>query len=397
MKIYEIGTGYTPIPAQISAATEIVVEALSAALMDLGQDVTVVDIRTDSRPDTPFPILEVPIPRAFCGTDASLGLAHKAKRVIYSLSLGRVLRKILGQTRDPVIFHFHNQYNLFFFHLLTPPRLRNRCRIAYTNHSGIWRQDWDTIRPLIRRRYFQEAYSMRHADLVFLLNRETRNNVTRHLRVSTHRIRLIHNGVSTEVYRPLPKQEKEAAKAHFGLAGKQVFLQVGSVCDNKGQLRAIRELLPLLKSRPDVVYAYAGGIIEGDYQLAIQDYAQKMGIADQVRYLGMIAPGEALNRLYNTATATVLPSRYEAFGLVAVESLAAGIPVLLPADSPLDFGPGCVRYQPDALAATAETPLGEDITLLSSAARENALMHYRWEVIARCYINGFTDRMNPYA
>ena len=41
MKIYEIGTGYTPIPAQMGAATEIVVEELSTRLVKKGHQVDI--------------------------------------------------------------------------------------------------------------------------------------------------------------------------------------------------------------------------------------------------------------------------------------------------------------------------------------------------------------------
>ena len=40
MKVYEIGTGYTPIPANIGAATEIVVEELTKSMMKKGIDVS---------------------------------------------------------------------------------------------------------------------------------------------------------------------------------------------------------------------------------------------------------------------------------------------------------------------------------------------------------------------
>lgn len=393
MKIYEIATGYTPIPARISAATEIVVEALSDAFVQMGQAVTAVDIRTPNRQETRFPVLEVPVPRLFSGTDHSLGLAHKAKRVAYSLSLGRVLRRILRHTDKTVIFHFHNQYNLFFFLLTTPARLRKRCVMAYTTHSGIWRQDWNTLRSALRARYFQEALCMKRADPVFLLNEETKINAVNHLGVPQHRIRRVHNGVSTRKYRPLSDAEKAAAKAQFGLQNRTVILQVGSVCDNKGQLRSLQNLLPLLRSRPEVAFAYAGGITEEDYQRRIQAFAQENGIAHQVRYLGMVAPGEELNRLYNTAAATLLPSRYEAFGLVAVESLAAGVPVLLDRDSPLDFGEGCLFCRPGELSAAVDALLSSDSAPLGHAARRNALDHYSWERIAQDYLDGFQDRM----
>ena len=42
MKIYEIGTGYTPIPAQMGAATEIVVEELTRSLRNNGEDAEII-------------------------------------------------------------------------------------------------------------------------------------------------------------------------------------------------------------------------------------------------------------------------------------------------------------------------------------------------------------------
>ena len=97
MKIYEIGTGYTPIPAQISAATEIIVAELTAAFLKQNLPVEIVDIGSDHRAATTLPIIEVPVSRLFSGTDLHLGLMHKGKRVAYSVVLTGVLKKLLKQ------------------------------------------------------------------------------------------------------------------------------------------------------------------------------------------------------------------------------------------------------------------------------------------------------------
>ena len=55
MKIYEIGTGYTPIPAQIAAATESIVEELTKAFMKQNIDVEIIDICSSERKTTPLP------------------------------------------------------------------------------------------------------------------------------------------------------------------------------------------------------------------------------------------------------------------------------------------------------------------------------------------------------
>lgn len=392
MKLYEIGTGYTPIPAQMGAATEIVVEGLTRAFLKQNVPVEIVDIRAKNRSETDLPIRETWVPACFSGTDVKLGLMHKLKRVVYSVSLACTLRRILKESDEKIVLHFHNQYNLFFFLKLTPAKLRTKACIAYTNHSGVWRQGWKEIERTIQKRYFQESACMKHADILFLLNRETKENVVNHLGVSEDRIVLIGNGVDTDVYCPLDTD----TKAQFGLTGKNVFLQVGSVCENKGQLRSVQYLLPLLKENPDLVYAYAGGIVEPDYAERVRKFAGENGVQEQVRYLGMMVPGKILNELYNTALATILPSGFESFGLVAIESMAAGVPVLLDKKSPMDFGAGCLRYEEENFVETAALLFGEEAAALAADARRNACANYSWDAVAAEYAQEFKNRMKKH-
>ena len=127
MKIFEIGTGYTPIPATISAATEIIVEELTNAMLKQGAKVSVVDIKSDTRAKVDFNIIEVSVPKMFHGTDVKLGILHKLKRVVYSINLAFKLKKILKKENDRVILHFHNQYNMIFFLKLTSKKLIKKC------------------------------------------------------------------------------------------------------------------------------------------------------------------------------------------------------------------------------------------------------------------------------
>lgn len=380
MIVYEIGTGYTPIPAQIGAATEIVVEELARALRKQGIEVCILDVQAEARKETDLPIEEIPVPRWFREEDLTLGLRHKLKRVAYSVRLAVRLRRLLKEAEEIPILHFHNQYNLFFFLLLVPKHLRRRCFVAYTVHSGIWRLPWENICKTVHRRYFQEAFCIRKADMVFVLNEETAQTVTRYLNVPPERVRQTANGVNTDIYCPYPLENR-----------MPMILQVGSVCENKGQLRAVKLLLELLKKHPDLTFAYAGGIIEEDYQEKIRQFAAAQGIDEQVRHLGMIPPGRELAKLYGQATATILPSRYEAFGLVAVESLSSGTPVLVPEDSPLRFGTGCVLFDEERFIEKV-TYLLEDPGMLAEEARKNARENYGWDKIAMDYEAVFAER-----
>lgn len=389
MKIYEIGTGYTPIPAQTGAATEIVVEELAKAFLKMEIPVEIIDIETQNRAEHNLPIIGVKIPSFFDQSDVKLGIVHKVKRVIYSIALARKLKSILRKISSKVVLHFHNQYNLFFFIKLTSRKLRQKALIAYTNHSGIWRLPWAKIENTIRKRYFQEAVCMKQADIVFALNEETINNAVNHLGVSKERFVKINNGVNVDTYYPLETFKKLAAKELFGLQGRKVVLQVGSIYENKGQHRSLELLAPLMKQNFNLVYVYAGGIVSEEYHERFKQTVVQLGLEEQVFYLGIIEPGHKLNQLYNAADVTICASEYESFGLVIIEALSSGTPVLIDASKPFFFGKGCIQYTKESFAMCIKENVytEENLKTFSRFARENAVQNYSWEKIARDYLD----------
>lgn len=391
MKIYEIGTGYTPIPAQVAAATESIAEELTKAFLAMGQPVEIIDISAPDRAAHRLPITEVKVPSVFSRSDVSLGLVHKLKRVVYSVALARRLKKLLKRSEEKAVLHFHNQYNLFFFLKLVPKKLRKKAVTAYTNHNGVWNLPWSDAEGVLKKRYFQEIRSMKEADAVFVLNQRTKENIRAHLGVADGRIFEICNGVNVELYRPLPREEREAIKERYGLAGKRVILQVGSVNENKGQLRALKLLESLLREHEDLVFAYAGEIVSREYFDQVQACAQALGLADRVRYLGAVSPGEEMNALYNLSCATVCTSHYESFSLVTIESLAAGVPVIWCPASPLAFGEGVfVCGEAEFASCVSRSILSGDADASNGrAARETAVNRYAWEKVAEQYVLAF--------
>lgn len=344
MKIYEIGTGYTPIPAQMGAATEIVAEELTRSFRKNGETAEIIDIQAEHRAATDLPIIEVKVPGVFTKTDVSLGVMHKLKRVFYSIALAKKLKSMLKRTGETVILHFHNQYNLFFFLKLTPKKLRQKATIAYTVHSYIWGAEWDAIESTVHKKYFQEIYCVKNADLVFVLNDITIDHFVAKLGVEQERIHKIRNGVNVERYAPLAPEEIDALKRLHGLDGKKMIFQVGSVCERKNQLGSVKMLVRYLKEHNDVVYLYAGGIIDSEYQQAIQQLAEENGISDQVRYAGELAPGEQLNQYYNMADCSVFTSTLESFGLVIIEAISSGTPVIIGSNLMFELGGGYQMY-----------------------------------------------------
>ena len=387
MKIYEIGTGYTPVPAQVSAATESVVEELTKSYMEMGQSVEIIDISSSSRAENNLPITEVRVPSVFTGSDVSLGIMHKLKRVVYSVALAFKLGKILKNQKEQIVLHFHNQYNLFFFLKLVPEKIRSKALIAYTNHNGMWSLPWDKVKDTIHSRYFQEIAAMKGADCVCVLNNNTKDSIVENAGIDSCRVSVVRNGVNVDIYRPLSEDEVNKYRNLYNLSGKKVILQVGSVYENKGQARCVEMLAPVLRNHTDVVYAYAGGIVSQEYKDSVDRTAKDCGVSDKVIYLGSFAPGEEMNGIYNLADVTVFASEYEGFPLVCAESLSAGVPVVICSDLAVDFGKGSIKSDKENIEKDIVRIFSDndEYIKLCSEARKNATENYAWLNVAQEY------------
>lgn len=391
MKIYEIGTGYTPIPAKVAAATESVVEELTKAFMKKKIDVEVIDISANDRVPNSLPITEVKVPSIFTKSDISLGIIHKVKRVVYSVALALKLKKILKQTDQKTVLHFHNQYNIYFFLKLVKKELRDKAIIAYTNHNGFWSLPFEEAKSTLQSRYFQEIEGMKNVDLIFVLNPKMKNNIVENLGIDENKVIRISNGVNTDVYAPLSSEQIEKVKEKLNLKNKRIILQVGSVNENKGQGRAVKMIAPLLRENSDTVFAFAGDIVSQEYYQEVLRTAKEEKVENQVVYLGTFSPGEEMNGLYNIADTTIFVSRYEGFSLACIESISAGVPVVLCSDSLSSFGDGSILTERHDVADRIRQLLndGDLLKELKQAARKNAVENFTWSKTAQKYFDNF--------
>lgn len=381
MKIYEIGTGYTPIPAKMGAATEIVVEELTRSLLNIGENVEIIDIKAQQRLKTDLPIQEVSVPSTFTKTDVSLGIMHKLKRVVYSLSLAKKLKKIIKESEEKIVLHFHNQYNMFFFLKRIPKKLREKVTIAYTVHSYIWGTQWEQIKDTVEKRYFQEIFCVKNADLVFVLNDITTDHFVKHIGVDKNKIHKIINGVNTKTYSPKSDAEINEIKTKLNLTDKRVIFQVGSVCDRKNQFGTVQMLCDYLKEHKDVVFMYAGGIIDQEYQDKILAFAKANGIEHQIKYAGELSPGKELSQYYAMSDLSAFTSSLESFGLVVIEAISAGKTVIVADKLMFDLNSGFEIYNTkEEFVNIVDNILNGT---LSNNGRQEVIDKYDWDVVAK--------------
>jgi glycosyltransferase involved in cell wall biosynthesis len=128
-------------------------------------------------------------------------------------------------------------------------------------------------------------------------------------------------------YTPLPPpSEGEHAFARAAGINGPFVLFVGRLATNKGLLPLVEGFAALAKHDPRAELVIVGA--DDGLGPAVSDRAQQLGIAGRLHRLGFLEDERLLAAAFAEARVFVLPSQYEAFGLVLLEAMAAGTPVI---------------------------------------------------------------------
>ena len=139
------------------------------------------------------------------------------------------------------------------------------------------------------------------------------------------RVTVIANGVDTARFRP-NDEARASSRAELGLAADTPLLAVATRLEaEKGVQVALDALARLTPEFPDAHLLVAGA---GSYATDLQAQARRLGLAERVRFLGLV-PHAALPDVLAAADIALFPSLcHEAFPLSVVEALAVGLPVV---------------------------------------------------------------------
>ncbi len=135
----------------------------------------------------------------------------------------------------------------------------------------------------------------------------------------TGKITIIPNGVEPENILP----DKEKPLYHNGREKNLLFL--GRLVPEKG-VQVLIEALPAILQKAGPVRLFIAG--KGPYQPELVELAQSLGVADRVIFFGYVNDHDR-NELLDRSDVAVIPSLYEPFGIVALEAMAAGLPVVV--------------------------------------------------------------------
>lgn len=134
------------------------------------------------------------------------------------------------------------------------------------------------------------------------------------------KIAVIPNGINLEEF-DIP-HSKEECKTKLGLSGKNMVLFVGGLYPLKGPHVLLKAIPKIVKEHKDTIFVFAGS---GDIN-KYKKLSEEMGVQKYVRFTRYIS--EEKTFYYRASDIFVLPSLTESFGIVNLEAMACGVPIV---------------------------------------------------------------------
>jgi glycosyltransferase involved in cell wall biosynthesis len=169
------------------------------------------------------------------------------------------------------------------------------------------------------------TYACKHADKIVTVSESTKNDIVKIYGTDPGKIEVTYIAAGTKFEQQLPEGEKERIRKQYQLP-QQFFLYVGSIIERKNLLK-ICKAIAQLKGSVNIPLVVIGGA-DSAYAQEVTTYIQQQHLDEDVVLYPAFRRSEDLPGIYQMATALILPSIYEGFGLPVLEGLLSGTPVI---------------------------------------------------------------------
>ena len=311
MKILQGCVRYPPAPG----GAETVVKAYSEGLRDIGHDVEVVT--TDLYTETPF--VKKKMPPVVNGINVT---RHKAYTVSgeahYVLAPGMV-QSFLSKNAD--VIHTHS-YGYFQNHAgWIRERFQSTPWVITPHFHPSWSM-WGGSKRKTLREFYDTVIgkgTLEAADLITCVSKHERDMLVSEIGLKEDNIKIIYNGINWADWSSVPN--KEVFRKQYPTVSEKFVLFAGRLATNKGLSDLISAMQLIDKKSVDLVITGADMGLGKQLEKEASDKGvtmHRLGHIDDETYRSVLAAAEML----------VLPSEYEAFGIVLLEAAAAKTAVI---------------------------------------------------------------------
>ena len=311
MKILQGCVRYPPAPG----GAETVVKAYSEGLRDLGHNVEVVT--TDLYTETPF--VKKKMPSVVNGINVT---RHKAYTVSgeahYVLAPGMV-QSFLSKNAD--VIHTHS-YGYFQNHAgWIRERFQSTPWVITPHFHPSWSM-WGGSKRKTLREFYDTVIgkgTLEAADLITCVSKHEKDMLVSEIGLKEDNIKIIYNGINWADWSSVPN--KEVFRKQYPNVSEKFVLFAGRLATNKGLSDLVSAMQLIDKKSVDLVITGADMGLGKQLEKEASDKGVKMhrlGHIDDETYRSVLSAAEML----------VLPSEYEAFGIVLLEAAAAKTAVI---------------------------------------------------------------------
>jgi glycosyltransferase involved in cell wall biosynthesis len=255
--------------------------------------------------------------------------------------------------------------------------------------AAVWANPNDLAILLTAKHYAgYERAAVRGSSVCVANSEATKNDFeSRYSPPSDWDCEVVHWGVDTSMFVPLHRDDEDSVATHKGIrsryGGSRLLLAVGRLAARKGYGLLLRAFANIHSSDSQIRLVIVG---RGHLRSRLQRQARDLGVADAVTIeSGM--PFEELAALFRSADLVVYPSYYEGQGLIPLEAMASGTPVVTVDHGPLpemvdeSVGRLFVMGDPDSMAGAimAELADPERLQEKGEAGRRRVLEKFTFE------------------
>jgi glycogen(starch) synthase len=162
-----------------------------------------------------------------------------------------------------------------------------------------------------------EQAGAREADRVIAVSNRTRQTIVENYSIPSEKISVVYNAIDAG-----DPMRNGPAERHLK---KKTVLFLGRMTLQKGPDYFLEAASKVLKKEPDVMFVMAGS---GDMMYKVIERAGDLNIGHKVLFTGFLR-GPEVDRMYDMADVYVMPSVSEPFGIVPLEAMSHGVPVII--------------------------------------------------------------------
>lgn len=204
----------------------------------------------------------------------------------------------------------------------------------------------------VREREYRYRVLCEQAETVLVNSEWVRNDVIEHFGLSADKVQVVNLAAFFSAPAEASAQQVSAAKARYHLPEKFVFYPA-QTWPHKNHLNLLAALA-LLKDRDGLAIPLVCTGTKNAYYAEIEKRARELGIDNEVRFLGFIDTVD-LSAVYRSATAQIVPTRFEAGSGPIWEAFALGVPVACSnvTSLPAQVGDAALVFDPDDIEEMA--------------------------------------------